>query len=187
MEPFIRLGYPFIAGTGLIFGYNHTPKKPQPQNITNETSAAITPSGIMRTLEESVSIEIVRLGIEDATLQQVEEGLNLSLENMQFEADSAVLLPSEIKKLDKIAEILQQYGSRNILVIGHTARAGTPATDMALSQARAKAVAGYLIQKGVRRADQIETRGYGSDRPLADNTAEEGRRRNRRVEIIFRE
>jgi outer membrane protein OmpA-like peptidoglycan-associated protein len=128
-----------------------------------------------------------RLGVEDTSVRIDDMGVTLSLENIQFDADSAVLLSSEKAKLDKIGEILQRYPNRDILVGGHTAMAGTATGRMRLSQQRAAAVADYLIGKKVRPVERIVTRGFGAERPLGDNNTEAGKRINRRVEITILE
>jgi outer membrane protein OmpA-like peptidoglycan-associated protein len=130
---------------------------------------------------------INRMGITDTSVRVVEEGIAISLENIQFQPDSADLLPMERAKLDQIAGILQQYGDRDILIGGHTALAGSAADRMALSRERAAAVADYLLEKKIRAPDRIVVRGYGAERPLGDNNTEGGRRRNRRVEITILE
>jgi outer membrane protein OmpA-like peptidoglycan-associated protein len=131
--------------------------------------------------------DIQRLGIADASVRVVDEGVAISLENIQFQADTAIMLPGEKMKLDKIAEILLRYQDRDILVGGHTALAGSDAGRMSLSRERAGVVADYLIEKKVRTADRVVVRGYGSEKPVADNRTEEGMRRNRRVEITILE
>jgi outer membrane protein OmpA-like peptidoglycan-associated protein len=131
--------------------------------------------------------DIVNLGIEDISVRETDEGIVISLENLQFQADSANLLPGEQDKLKKISEILLRYKERDILVGGHTALAGTAQGRTQLSQERASSIAGYLIDNNVRTADRVMVRGYGAERPVADNRTEEGRRRNRRVEITILE
>jgi outer membrane protein OmpA-like peptidoglycan-associated protein len=138
-------------------------------------------------LVEEITEDIARLDIQDATVRAVEDGIAISLENIQFEADSAVLLPGEKEKLDKIAQILLRYGDRDILIGGHTALAGTAAGRQQLSLERASVVADYFIEKKVRGPDRVVVRGYGAERPLGDNGSEAGRRRNRRVEITILE
>jgi outer membrane protein OmpA-like peptidoglycan-associated protein len=125
--------------------------------------------------------------IPDATVRVSDEGIVISLENIQFAPDSAALRPSEFSKLDAIAEILLKYSDRDILVGGHTALAGTVAGRLRLSQERAAAVAAYFINKKVRSADRVVVRGYGAERPIADNRTQEGIQRNRRVEITILE
>lgn len=138
-------------------------------------------------LAGEIERDIDRLGIADASVRVVEDGIAISLENIQFDADSAVLRTEEAAKLDKIGEILLRYQDRDILVGGHTALAGTGEGRQRLSLERASAVADYLIDKGIREADRVVVRGFGADQPLGDNGTEEGRRRNRRVEITILE
>jgi len=131
--------------------------------------------------------EIERMEIPDVSVRKVEEGISLSLDDIGFYADSAVMLPGESEKIDKIADILKRYPDRDIIVSGHTARAGTEESMMKLSNDRARIVADYLLSKNVRTADRIVIRGYGAERPIADNSTEEGKRKNRRVEITLLE
>ncbi|MDR0760993.1 MAG: OmpA family protein [Treponema sp.] len=141
--------------------------------------------------KERIAGEIERdldsLGMGDASVRVVEDGIAISLENIQFDADSAVLLPGETAKLDKIGEILLKYRDRDILVGGHTALAGTAEGRQRLSGERAAAVADYFIKRQVRDADRIVVRGFGAEQPLGDNGTEKGRQRNRRVEITLLE
>ena len=125
--------------------------------------------------------------IPDASVRISDEGIVISLENIQFAPDSAVLMPGERPKLDKIGEILMKYPARDILVGGHTALAGTAEGRLQLSLERAGAVADYLLGKKVRTPDRVVIRGYGADRPVADNSTEGGRSKNRRVEITILE
>jgi outer membrane protein OmpA-like peptidoglycan-associated protein len=134
-----------------------------------------------------IANELRELGVEDATVTVVDNGVSINLENIQFEPDSASLLPSEKIKLEKISEILRRYNERDILVSGHTAHAGDPALSQPLSEQRASSVASYFILNKVRPASRILTRGFGSSRPVANNATEAGRQKNRRVEITILE
>jgi len=131
--------------------------------------------------------EINRLEIPDVNVRVVEEGISISLEDIGFYPDSAIMLPGELEKLDIIANILLLYPDRDIMVGGHTALAGTAEGRMRLSIERARAVADYLLSKNVRTADRVIIRGYGAEMPIADNRTQEGMRRNRRVEITLLE
>jgi outer membrane protein OmpA-like peptidoglycan-associated protein len=139
--------------------------------------------------KEKIAGEIGRdlEALEGATVRVDQEGVTISLEAIQFAPDSPELLPPERAKLDSIGEILARYPDRDILVTGHTALAGSPGGQRELSLQRAAAVAEYLIGRGVRAEDRVVIRGYGADRPLADNSTAEGRERNRRVEITILE
>ncbi|MHB9293230.1 putative Peptidoglycan-associated lipoprotein [Hollandina sp. SP2] len=154
-----------------------------------KADAEILESRIMdkEQIAEEISDDISRLGIGDVSVRVTDEGIAISLEDIQFQPDSAVLVPAEQHKLDSIAPILMRYQDRDILVGGHAALAGSAAGRMQLSQERAAAVADYLIQRQVRSADRVVVQGYGAERPIADNNTDAGRHRNRRVEITILE
>jgi outer membrane protein OmpA-like peptidoglycan-associated protein len=134
-----------------------------------------------------IASELEELGLKDTTVRVDQEGVTISLEAIQFAADSSDLLPVEQAKLDRIGEILARYPGRDILVGGHTALAGNSAGRQNLSTERAAAVADYLIRKGIRSEERVVVRGYGAERPIASNNTEAGRERNRRVEITILE
>ncbi|MDR1867299.1 MAG: OmpA family protein [Treponema sp.] len=147
----------------------------EPANPVNEQIAA------------DITTELENLGITDTQVTIVDEGISINLEDIQFVSNSERMLAGEERKLDQIGTILRQYQNRNVLITGHTAQVGnTTAGDQELSESRARTVANYFIQNGIREASQIESRGYGSSRPVADNSTEAGRQKNRRVEIILR-
>lgn len=124
------------------------------------------------------------LELENVSVTKSEKGLTISLENIQFEADSAVLLNSEKRKIDKIIKILGNY-TNDLLISGHTALAGTEESCQLLSEERAESVAQYLINKGVRDKYHIFTKGFGAKVPIASNSTDKGMAKNRRVEITI--
>jgi outer membrane protein OmpA-like peptidoglycan-associated protein len=132
---------------------------------------------------KDMNAEIAKLGITNATATATAEGVTISIENIQFDADSANLLPQEKEKIRRLAGILERYPDKDLLISGHTALAGTAASRQKLSEERAAAVARYLVEMGVRENYKVYTRGFGSDKPVAPNDTEANRARNRRVEI----
>ena len=127
------------------------------------------------------------MGISNTTVEKTDEGITISLENIQFEADSAHLLPAEKEKIEKIGKLLSNYPDYELLISGHTALAGKAEDRQVLSEQRAAAVANYLIELGVREQHHIFTRGFGAEKPIAPNTTEANMARNRRVEITVLE
>lgn len=125
------------------------------------------------------------LGIDNTQVSATEKGITISIENIQFKADSAVLQESEKRKLEKIAKILEAYPDNDLLVSGHTALAGSAESRQQLSEERAQAVAAYLVELGVKDAYHIFSKGFGAEQPIAENRTEAGRARNRRVEITI--
>jgi len=134
-----------------------------------------------------IAEEIRRLDIPEVSVRVVDEGIAISMDNIQFYPESARMLPGEKEKLDKIVDILKRYQERDIMVGGHTARVGTEESSRKLSVERASVVADYLIEKKARPQERVVVRGFGSERPVADNGTDEGRRKNRRVEITILE
>ena len=127
------------------------------------------------------------MGISNTTVEKTDEGITISLENIQFEADSAHLLPAEKEKIEKIGTLLSNYPDYELLISGHTALAGKAEDRQVLSEQRAAAVANYLIELGVREQHHVFTRGFGAEKPIAPNTTEANMARNRRVEITVLE
>ena len=132
-----------------------------------------------------VQNQIKDLGIDNTQVTATEKGITISIENIQFKPDSAVLQDSEKRKLEKIAKILELYPDNDLLVTGHTALAGNAKSRQELSEERAQAVANYLIELGVKDAYHIFSKGFGAEQPIAENRTEAGRARNRRVEITI--
>ncbi|WP_428768420.1 OmpA family protein [Treponema sp. HNW] len=123
--------------------------------------------------------------IPDVEINDSIEGMLISIRDLKFKADSAVLLSEETKRLDLLAESLKlaTRGNENtILVEGHTASVGKEEGEKVLSVQRAQAIIAEMIKRGVNEK-LFSYRGYGGTRPVGDNTTDEGRAKNRRVEI----
>lgn len=138
-----------------------------------------------RAIVDELQREIERDGIADTAVRTDGEGIAISLENVQFPPDSSRILPEEQRRIEYIAEILRRFPDNDVLITGHTALAGTAEGRQALSMERARAVGRLLIEGGVRDPARVYYRGLGASQPIADNATEEGRRRNRRVEITI--
>ena len=125
--------------------------------------------------------------IEDKTVEKDEKGIKIQLENLHFIADSSELLPEEKFRLDKIANILKNYKDRGVMIIGHTTDKGTEKGRRELSIERARVIAEYLIERGAINGKKSSYGGKGGTVPIADNSTEEGMKKNRRVEIYILE
>ena len=84
--------------------------------------------------------------------------------------------------LDSVVLVLQEFDKTVIVVAGHTDSVGSTEYNQALSERRASSVAIYLLSKQIISA-RVETIGFGETAPIADNSSEEGRSLNRRVEL----
>ncbi len=115
-------------------------------------------------------------------LQRLKRGAAVALRNIFFEFASSDLLPESYPELDRVAQLLKRYPDIVVEIAGHTDSIGSDAYNQRLSEARARSVRQYLIKKGIS-PDRLVARGYGEKQPIADNSTEEGRALNRRVEI----
>ena len=141
----------------------------------------------LETLAAQINTELAAHAVGDTSARITEQGVTISLSNIQFMANSTELPAAERRKLQEISQILRNISSRMILVSGHTAMAGTAADQMKTSQDRAAAVAAYLVSLGARNPDEVFSQGFGANRPIADNSTPQGMALNRRVEITILE
>jgi len=103
-------------------------------------------------------------------------------DGVTFDVGSATLKPAFRSTLNDVSASLTQYPNSLIDVYGHTDSTGSDSFNQGLSERRAQTVANYLTSQGVNSA-RIRWQGFGETMPVADNTTDEGRRLNRRVEI----
>lgn len=111
------------------------------------------------------------------------DALRLDL-NLMFATGQSRLEPRVASYLQVLASSLLSRPNSVVHIIGHTDSSGDPERNRTLSRSRAQAVAAYLAGQGVDRA-RLRTEGMGSDQPVADNTTQAGRARNRRVEVFI--
>lgn len=145
-------------------------------NDQNQQDNSETGNGLPSIPEPNQNIEMTN----------VPEGIKLTINNLRFVADSDELLPEENIRLEKIAGILKTIPGRFLLIEGHTASIGNPNGEMELSIQRAKKITDELSRRGID-AGRFIYKGWGGTKPLGDNTTDEGRRLNRRVEITILE
>jgi len=106
------------------------------------------------------------------------------LDEVFFELNSARFNERFMFRLDSLAQLLATHQSLRAAISGHTDNTGNASYNQKLSYDRAAAVADYLISNNIS-PDRISYVGLGSARPIAENNTEEGRRKNRRVEILL--
>jgi outer membrane protein OmpA-like peptidoglycan-associated protein len=106
----------------------------------------------------------------------------LVLEGVSFETGRTALTAQARGALDRLVVSLKAHPGQRVEVAGYTDNRGTSGANLRLSQARADAVRGYLIERGVP-PEQVVARGYGADDPVDTNATAVGRSRNRRVEL----
>lgn len=119
---------------------------------------------------------------KDIPLQPIEPGAVIVLKNIFFDTKQFVLKPESITELDKLIMLLNDNPRLKIQINGHTDTIGLAKDNLLLSNNRARAVVGYLLQKGIAK-ERLLFKGFGATKPVADNKTETGRALNRRTEL----
>jgi OOP family OmpA-OmpF porin len=136
-----------------------------------------TPAGL------KVDVNGCPIEVSEKETQLLDTGM-IRLQNINFDIGKASIKAESLPMLDEVGAILLQYPTLKLEVGGHTDITGTLQKNVALSEARAKAVLGYIAQKfPTLDATAFTTVGYGPASPVASNTSALGRARNRRVEF----
>lgn len=113
-----------------------------------------------------------------------EIGITYILQYIYFDFDKSDLLSESFDELNRLVNYLASHPDTDIIITGHTDNFGTEAYNLRLSENRAQAVADYLTENGIDR-QRIQYGGKGSNQSIADNSTEQGRSRNRRVEFML--
>jgi len=113
---------------------------------------------------------------------EVKEALVMASEHLEFENDKSIILKKSYGDLEALTNLLLIREELNISLSGHTDNNGTEAYNMRLSENRVKAVKKFLMANGVD-GNRIKTSHFGESKPISDNKTEEGRSKNRRVEM----
>ncbi|WP_175736177.1 OmpA family protein [Burkholderia ambifaria] len=142
----------------------------QRQQLASDMANTLNPT---YTIKNGLRVSASEQGLLDQTLAN---------RTIEFETGSATLTPQGRQILDQMAAALSKLQNRTVDIIGHTDNSGNRTSNIALSQARADAVKGYLITKSIP-PQQMTTTGVGPDQPIAPNDTAEGRARNRRIEF----
>ncbi len=128
------------------------------------------------------TIDIKKRILPELNAELLRSGQTIRMEQLRFEADSFNLTPECLPTLDELYDFMEENGNVVIEIGGHTNNIPPDEFCDRLSTARAKAVAEYLISKGIDPR-RVTYKGYGKRLPIASNATPEGRRLNQRVEI----
>ena len=121
---------------------------------------------------------------KNIVLQTIEKENKITLNNIFFDFASYNLKSSSVAELMNVVEFMKNNPNIKIEIAGHTDNIGSAENNQILSEKRANAVKLYIVDQGIE-ANRISTKGYGMSKPIADNTTEEGRKQNRRVELTI--
>jgi len=118
---------------------------------------------------------------KDIQLQPMGIGAKIVLNNVFFDSGKSKLRPESFTELQRLVKILQLYPNLVVEISGHTDSKGSASYNQKLSQRRAQACVDFIVSEGIK-SSSVVAHGYGEDQARADNTTEEGRQLNRRVE-----
>lgn len=177
----------FIKGNEIVL---NAPDTAALQKLVSDVQAAVPSMTVMAEKPLDLQSEIDR-SIETATIAVDRLGDNpdprdvaraLSLQVVHFEVDEAVIPDVNKPILDRAVEIMKKVPDMKLLITGHTDSTADNAYNLKLSQERAQSMKDYMVSKGADPSKLI-TQGKGETEPVADNSTDQGRFRNRRIEF----
>ncbi len=167
------------AGIGAV-----TSDDDKAETVIGSAIAGAAVGGLIGNQLDKQAAELRQTLDDDIGVINTGDRLIVSLPNdITFDTDSAFVRPQLKSDLSKVAASLLRYPDTNVQVIGHTDSDGEASYNVNLSVRRANAVADELQAGGVPYT-RLRTIGRGEDEPIASNLTEEGKARNRRVEIV---
>jgi OmpA-OmpF porin, OOP family len=162
------------------------------QTAANTGASAVSALGdfFKTKLPDGVELNIPQFGIESKLItflndssKPVDTTTWFNFDRLLFDTGKATLQPSSQEQLGNIAAILKAYPNVHVKIGGYTDNTGDAAANLALSDARAKNVMDALIAAGIDPS-RLESKGYGDQYPVGDNSTEEGRAQNRRIALL---
>ncbi len=117
-------------------------------------------------------------------LNPITQGATVQLSDVNFEYNSAEIMPASLASLEQVLRLLEMNPEINIELAAHTDDHGNEQYNLQLSQKRATSVRIFLVEKGIDPS-RLKAVGYGKNKPLVPNTSDENRAKNRRVEFVI--
>lgn len=141
------------------------------------------------TLPDGVRLDLMKGSINYAVSQflastETTPPKTFVFDNLNFEFGNTTLTPESKKTVQDLVAILKAYPHTTVALEGHTDNMGSVLRNKALSLERANAVNNQLVAAGIAASRIVRTQGFGPGKPISDNTTEEGRAKNRRLELV---
>ena len=135
-----------------------------------------------------LQLTVVTLGdapsiLSAAELQKQIDSQGFATLNVNFDTNKSELREADRPTLEQVVQLLKGSPALRLSVDGHTDNVGQPPANKLLSQQRAQAIVDHLVAAGIAR-DRLVAKGYGMEVPVGDNRSEDGRAKNRRVELV---
>lgn len=170
------IDYTYVYGPGTRF-YMTAHKAPYWVKLT-----VLSDNYELITVKEKAMEQVMTANAEGWAAQVNQTG-RVSLYGINFDTGKATIRPESEPVLNEVLKLLQANAEWAMLVAGHTDNVGAPEMNLGLSKQRAESVIAWLAGHGVDRA-RLVAAGFGDKRPVAPNTGEEGRQKNRRVDLV---
>jgi outer membrane protein OmpA-like peptidoglycan-associated protein len=122
--------------------------------------------------------------LRDLNGRKTDRGIVVTLGDVLFASGQSKLQGDSVRSMGKLAEFFKRYPQRTAVIEGYTDSVGSESSNQSLSERRAQAVMAALVGQGVP-ADRLRSEGFGEARPAGSNDSADGRRTNRRVEVVF--
>ena len=180
-------------GDGVLDGIDQCPNTPTGARVddkgcpTDQDSDGVV-DGLDQCPDTPAGLKVDKDGcpieVSERETELLDTGM-IRLQNVNFETNKSDILPESFPTLDAVGTLLLRWPQLKIEIGGHTDARGSAAANQKLSDARAKSVEAYLLQKfpGLKD-DQFTTKGYGEAKPIAPNNGEVNWAKNRRVEFV---
>ncbi len=156
------------------------------KDLTEERRKALEQQEEARRLAAEMERKFKDLESDVLSVRKDARGTILSMSDILFDIGKADLKGDLKTNLAKISGILTVYKDSHIIVEGHTDNQGSAEYNQKLSEKRAENVMNFLVEQGVKQ-ERLTSKGYGFNQPIADNSTKEGRKQNRRVDIVIQE
>jgi outer membrane protein OmpA-like peptidoglycan-associated protein len=175
------------AGVGAVLGSATGGKAGTGAVIGGAIGAVVGNLWSKRQEERRVALEQATQGTGVDVTRTADNQLKVNIpSDVSFDTGSAIIKPQMRAVLDPFAASLHDDAKAQLTIVGHTDSTGSEASNNLLSVQRAQSVRDYLAARGVA-STRIQIDGRGEREPVADNTSDAGRAKNRRVEILLRE
>ena len=129
-------------------------------------------------------VESLRRKLDSIATEQTDKGLMMTLGDFVFDSGKSTIKKEAVDNFSKVINFINTYPNNKVRIEGHTDSSGSNQLNLKLSQRRADAVKALLVENSIQ-VEIIEAFGMGEDFPIAQNTTNEGKAKNRRVEIII--
>jgi len=147
-----------------------------------ERQAAVTPVTQPEPEAAPPEAPLEPVPITEPTPEKMKYCVNLAIE---FDINKADIRPQYHDEVARVGDFMKKYPTTTAVIEGYTDEVGSDENNMKLSQRRAESVVNYLVEKFEIERSRLSAKGYGKTKPIADNSTEAGRQKNRRINAII--